>query len=177
VVHTTADARLPRQSNPDACGQGTMGITYTFGAQACELRIEKKTGKIFIDHFVSCFDIGKVINPRQIRGQVTGGVMMAIGATLHEELKFTPDGQAVNPHFSKYRFPTIKDAPKKQTVEFVETPEHIGPYGARGIGEHPVIGVAPSILNAIHDAIGVDFYEIPITPEKIMQALAGKGKK
>jgi CO/xanthine dehydrogenase Mo-binding subunit len=177
VVHTTADARLPRQSNPDACGQGTMGITYTFGAQACEIRIEKKTGKVFIDHFASCFDIGKVINPRQIRGQVTGGVMMAIGATLHEELKFTPEGQAVNPHFSKYRFPTVKDAPKKWTVEFVETPEFIGPYGARGIGEHPVIGVAPSILNAIHDAIGVDFCDIPITPEKIMQALAAKGKK
>jgi carbon-monoxide dehydrogenase large subunit len=172
VVHTTADARLPRQSNPDACGQGTMGITYTFGAQACEIRIEKKTGRVLIDHFASCFDIGKVINPRQIRGQVTGGAMMAIGATLHEELKFTPEGQAVNPHFSKYRFPTVKDAPRKWTVEFVETPEFIGPYGARGIGEHPVIGVAPSILNAIHDAIGVDFCEIPITPEKILQAIA-----
>ena len=174
VVHTTADARLPRQSNPDACGQGTMGITYTFGAQACELRIEKATGKIFIDHFVSCFDVGKVINPRQIRGQVTGGVMMAIGSTLHEELKFTPDGNAVNPHFSKYRFPTILDAPKKQTIEFVETPEHIGPFGARGIGEHPVIGVAPAILNAVYDAIRVDFCEIPLTKEKVLKALEGK---
>jgi carbon-monoxide dehydrogenase large subunit len=177
VVQTAADARLPRQSNPDACGQGTMGITYTFGAQACELRIEKKTGKVTIDHFASCFDIGKVINPRQIRGQVTGGAMMAIGASLHEELKFAPDGQAVNPHFRQYGFPNIKEMPKKWTVEFVETPEYIGPYGARGIGEHPVIGVAPSILNAIHDAIGVDFYEIPVTPDKILKALAEKGKK
>ena len=176
VVHTTADARLPRQSNPNACGQCTMGISYTFGAQACELRIEKETGKITVDHFVSCFDIGQVINPRQIRGQVTGGVMMALGASLCEELKFTPDGKAVNPHFSKYRFPTIKDAPKKQTVEFVETPEAIGPFGARGIGEHPVIGVAPAVLNAVYDAIGVDFSEIPVTPEKIKKALEEKGK-
>lgn len=175
VVQTTADARLPRQSNPDACGQGTMGITYTFGAQACEIRIEKETGKILIDHFVSCFDVGRVINPKQIRGQVVGGVMMAIGSTLHEELKFTPEGKAVNPHFSKYRLPTIKDAPGKQTVEFVETPGEIGPFGARGIGEHPVIGVAPSILNAIYDAIGVDFYDIPITGDKILEALK-KGK-
>ena len=68
VVQTTSDARLPRQSNPDACGQGTMGITYTFGSQACEIRIEKKTGKILIDHFASCFDVGRVINPKQIRG-------------------------------------------------------------------------------------------------------------
>lgn len=176
VVHATADARLPRQSNPDACGQGTMGITYTFGAQACELRIEKKTGKITIDHFASCFDVGRVINPRQIRGQVAGGVMMAVGASLCEELRFTPEGQAVNPRFSQYRFPTIRDAPRKQTIEFVETPEQIGPFGARGIGEHPVIGVAPAILGAVYDAIGVDFSEIPLTPEKIREAVAKKGR-
>ena len=59
-------------------------------------------------------------------------------------------------------------------MEFIETPEHIGPFGARGIGEHPVIGVAPSILNAIYDAIGVDFFEIPVTPEKIKKTLEGK---
>ena len=176
VVHTTADARLPRQSNPDENGQGTMGITYTFGAQACELRIEKETGKIIIDHFVSAFDVGQVINPVQIRGQVVGGVMMGIGASLHEELKFTEEGKAVNPSFRKYRFPTIKDAPGKQTVEFVETPGEIGPFGARGIGEHPVVGVAPAILNAIYDAIGVDFYEIPVTKEKIKEAL-DRGKE
>ncbi len=170
VVHTTADARLPRQSNPDENGQGNMGITYTFGAQACELRIEKETGKIIIDHFASSFDVGQVINPTQIRGQVTGGVMMGIGAALHEELKFDKDGNALNPHFRKYRFPTIKDAPKKQTVKFVETPGEIGPFGARGIGEHPVVGVAPAILNAVYDAIGIDFYEIPLTEEKIKSA-------
>ncbi|MDD5555731.1 MAG: xanthine dehydrogenase family protein molybdopterin-binding subunit [bacterium] len=176
VVHATSDTRLPRQSNPDACGQGTMGITYTFGAQACELRIEKATGRVIIDHLASCFDVGRVINPRQIRGQVTGGAMMAIGATLYEELRFRPDGTAVNPHFRKYGFPTVREMPGRWTVEFVETPEHIGPYGARGIGEHPVIGVAPAILNAIHDAIGVEFYEIPVTPEKIKKALEEKGK-
>ncbi|MDP8248373.1 MAG: xanthine dehydrogenase family protein molybdopterin-binding subunit [Candidatus Tritonobacter lacicola] len=174
VVQTTADARLPRYSNPDKKGMGTMGVTYTFGAQACEIRIEKETGKIFIDHFVSCFDVGRVINPKQIRGQVAGGVMMAIGATLYEELKFKEDGKAVNPHFSKYGFPTIKEAPGKQTIEFVETPGEIGPFGARGIGEHPVIGVAPSILNAIYDATGIDFYDIPITEDKMKKALAEK---
>lgn len=174
VVQTTSDARLPRYSNPDANGQGSMGVSYTFGAQACEIRIEKKTGKIIIDHFVSSFDVGRIINPRQLRGQVLGGVMMAIGSTLCEEIKFDENGKALNPLFSKYRFPNIKDAPGKYTVEFVETPEEIGPFGARGIGEHPVIGVAPSILNAIYDAIGVDFYEIPVTPEKIKKALEQK---
>jgi len=174
VVQTTSDARLPRYSNPDKNGQGQMGVTYTFGAQACELRIEKKTGKIIIDHFASSFDVGRVINPMQIRGQVVGGVMMAIGSTLYEELKFNKEGKALNPFFSKYRFPNIKDAPGKQTVEFVETPGEIGPFGARGIGEHPVVGVAPAILNAVYDAIGVDFFEIPLTAEKIIKALEKK---
>jgi CO/xanthine dehydrogenase Mo-binding subunit len=174
VVHTTADSRLPLQSNPDENGQGRMGITYTFGAQACEIRIEKATGKVIVDHFASAFDVGRVINPVQIRGQVVGGVMMGIGASLHEELKFDSAGKALNPTFRRYRLPTIKDAPARQTVDFIETPGEIGPFGARGIGEHPLVGVAPAILNAIYDAIGVDFYEIPVTEEKILEALKQK---
>ncbi len=175
VVQTTSDARLPNYSglSPEN-GQGTAGVSYTFGAQACDLRIDKKTFKVTIDHFASSFDVGQVINPKQIRGQIVGGVMMAIGSTLHEEIRFDKDGKALNALFSKYRFPSIKDAPKKQTVETVETPDAVGPFGARGIGEHPVLGVAPSILNAIHDAIGIDFYELPVTPEKIKKALEEK---
>jgi CO/xanthine dehydrogenase Mo-binding subunit len=175
VAQATADARLPRYSNPDEQGQGSMGVTYTFGAQGCALRIEKKTGKILIDHFASSFDVGRVINPRQIRGQVLGGVLMAIGATLYEELEFDEQGRLLNPHFFRYHIPTLKEAPP-QTVEFVETPGEIGPFGARGLGEHPVIGVAPAILNAIYDATGLDFYEIPITPDKMKQALAAREK-
>ena len=173
LAQATADARLPRYSNPDEHGQGSMGVTYTFGAQGCALRIEKKTGKIIIDHFASAFDVGRVINPRQIRGQVLGGVLMAIGATLYEELEFDEEGRLLNPHYFRYHIPTLKEAPP-QTVEFVETPGEIGPFGARGLGEHPVIGVAPAILNAIYDATGVEFYDIPITPDRIKKALAAR---
>ncbi len=175
VVQTTSDARLPRYSAPDpVTGQGSFGVEYTFGAQACEIRIEKSTGRILIDHFASSFDVGKVINPKQIRGQIVGGVMMGVGATLHEEIRFDKEGRALNPFFGKYRFPTIKDAPKKQTVVCVETPAVVGPFGARGIGEHPVVGVAPAILNAIRDATGIEFYELPVTPEKMKKALEAK---
>jgi len=175
IVQTTSDARLPMYSTYDPkTGQGAMGVSYTYGAQACELRINKNTGEIIIDHFSSSFDVGKVINPIQIRGQVVGAVVMGIGGALYEELKFDNKGKLINPYFSKYHLPTIKDAPKKQTVEFVETPGEIGPFGARGIGEVPIVGVAPAILNAIYDAIGVDFYEIPITRERIKKVLAEK---
>lgn len=171
LAQAVADARLPRYSNPNKNGQGSMGVTYTFGAQAVELCIEKKTGKIFVDHIASTHDVGQVINPLQIRGSVLGGVTMAMGAALYEELKFDQDGRITNPQLFQYHIPTLKEAPR-QTIEFIETPDPIGPFGARGIGEHSVIGIAPAILNAVYDAIGVDLYEIPATPEVIKKALA-----
>jgi carbon-monoxide dehydrogenase large subunit len=170
LAQSVSDARLPRYSNPDQNGQGSIGVSYTMGSQAVELRIEKKTGKIIVDHFTSVFDVGQVINPLQIRGSVLGGVTMAIGAALYEELIFDENGKVTNPQLFKYHIPTYKEA-VEQTIEFVETPDPIGPFGARGIGEHSVIGAAPAILNAVYDAIGVDFYEIPLTPEKIKKAL------
>ena len=170
VVQSVSDARLPRYSNPDKNGQGTIGVTYTFGAQAAEIRIEKKTGKIFVDHFASTFDVGQVINPLQIRGSVLGGVAMSIGAALYEEVVFDEEGRVTNPQYFQYHIPTYKEAPR-QTIDFIETPDPIGPFGARGIGEHSVIGAAPAILNAIQDATGIDFFEIPVTPAKMKKAL------
>ncbi len=180
VVQTTADSRLPRYMSPDKNGQGSMGVTYTFGAQGCEIRIDKKTGEIFVDHFASSFDVGRVINPKIIRGVVAGGVVMGIGAACYEKLEFDEKGKMKNPRFNQYHIPRLNEAPAKQTIEFVETPGEIGPFGARGIGEHPLLGVAPAIVNAVYDAIGVEFSEIPLTPDRILAALqqkptAGKG--
>lgn len=176
VAQAASDARLPRYSNPDENGQGSCGVTYTYGAGACEIRVEKKTGKIFVDHYASSFDVGQVINPMQIRGTVLGGVTMALGASLYEKLEFDADGRLTNPHYFKYHLPTLKEAPR-HTVDFIENPDVIGPFGARGIGEHPVISPAPAILNAIYDATGIDFFEIPVTPEMMKKALEDKQKE
>jgi CO/xanthine dehydrogenase Mo-binding subunit len=173
LAQVVSDARLPRYSNPNSSGQGSMGVTYTFGAQGVELRIEKDSGKIFLDHFASVFDVGQVINSLQIRGCVLGGVTMAIGGAMYEQLLFDEHGRITNPHLFNYHIPTYKEVPR-QTIEFLETPDPIGPFGARGIGEHCVIGGAPAILNAVYDAIGVDFCEVPITPAKIKAALESR---
>ncbi len=173
MVQAVSDARLPRYANPDANGQGSIGVDYTFGAQAAEIRIEKKTGKILVDRFTSVFDVGQVVNPLQIRGSVMGGSTISIGATLYEEVQFDDQGRVTNPHYFKYHLPTYKEA-TEHVVEFVETPDPIGPFGARGIGEHSVIGPAPSILNAVYDAIGVEFFEIPLTPDKVKKALESR---
>jgi carbon-monoxide dehydrogenase large subunit len=105
-----------------------------------------------------------------------GGVLMAVGATLYEKLDFSAEGKILNAHLFKYHLPTYKEAPR-QSVEFVETPDAVGPFGARGVGEHSVIGPAPAILNAIHDAVGVDFFEIPVTPEIMKKALETRQEK
>lgn len=173
VAQAVSDARLPRYAAPDENGQGPLGVTYTFGAQAAEIRIEKKTGKIIVDHFTSVFDVGQVVNPLQIRGSVLGGVNIAVGAALHEEVVFDKDGKFTNPQFFQYHIPTYKDSPE-QTIEFLETPDPIGPFGARGIGEHSVVSPAPAILNAIYDATGIDIFDIPVTPAVMKKALESK---
>ena len=173
VAQAVADARLPRYSDPDVNGQGSMGVSYTFGAQGAEIRIEKKTGKVIIDRFASVFDVGQVVNPLQARGTVLGGVLMGIGAALYEKVNFDDQGRIQNHDFYDYHIPTFKEAPE-QIIEFIETPDPIGPFGARGLGEHPVIGPAPAILNAIYDAIGVEFCEIPVTPGQIKKALENR---
>ncbi|MEA1927756.1 MAG: xanthine dehydrogenase family protein molybdopterin-binding subunit [Candidatus Auribacterota bacterium] len=170
-IQTTANVQLDNRFLPDQDGGGQFESVFIFGAQGCELRIHKETGRVIIDHFISSFDVGQVINPRQIRGQVTGGVMMACGAALKEELKFDRLGKPLNPSFGRYGLPTISDAPLRQTIEFVETPLGIGPFGARPIGEGTVVGVAPAILNAIADATGIEFFDLPVTPDRIKAAL------
>jgi len=147
---------------------GNAGGTWTFGCQGCELKIEKKTGKVIIDKLVSSFDVGRVINPQMIRGQIVGGVVMGIGQTLKEKVDFSGDGKITNANWKKYRLPTIEDMPGKQVVICVETPEARGPFGARCIAEHPMVAVTPTILNAIYDATGREFFKTPLTPKKLL---------
>jgi carbon-monoxide dehydrogenase large subunit len=177
VAEATAGDRLPRYMIPDArTGMGTAGGTWTFGCQGCELKINKKTGEITIEHFASSFDVGQVISPTLIRGQIVGGVLMGIGQTLKEKIEFDPEGTLVNANWNKYKLPTIYDMPKQQTVICEETPEVRGPFGARCIAEHPMVAVAPTILNAIYDAIGIDFYKTPVTAQDIVTALQAKAE-
>jgi len=173
VAEATACDRLPRYVDPDPkSGMGTAGGTWTFGCQGCELRVEKKTGRVIIDKFVSSFDIGKVISPQMCRGQIVGGVLMGIGQTLKEKVDFSEEGKITNANWKKYRLPKVEDMPGKQVVIWVETPDVRGPFGARCIAEHPMVAVTPTILNAIHDATGHDFFETPVTPEKLLGVIS-----
>lgn len=176
-VHTTGSYRVQGVIEPDPdTGMGNAAGSWTFGCQAAEIRIEKATGRVEVLHFASAFDPGKVINPTTCRGQIVGGVVQGMGAALMEKIEFKEDGTIKNANFGPYRIPQIEDMPRKLTVKFVETPNTEGPWSAKPIAEHPIVAVAPTILNAIQDAMGVDFTRLPVTPKDILKALEEEGK-
>jgi CO/xanthine dehydrogenase Mo-binding subunit len=173
-VHTTGSYRVQGVTEPDPeTGMGNAAGSWTFGCQAAEIRIEKATGKIEVLHFASAFDPGRVINPTTCRGQIVGGVVQGFGAALMEKIEFKADGTIKNANFGPYKIPTIDDMPRKLTVEFVETPNEEGPWSAKPIAEHPIVAVAPTVLNAIQDATGIDFYRLPVRPADILKHIKG----
>jgi carbon-monoxide dehydrogenase large subunit len=152
-------------------GQGKRAVVhYTTGAQAVELEVDTETGQVEILRLAAVYDVGKAINPDQVLAQLEGGVVQGASSALLEELKLV-DGQPLNPSFTDYRIMTAVDTPHKIIGEYVEVPQDDGPWGARGVGEHPMIATAPAIANAIYDALGVRFNEMPLTAEKIYLAL------
>jgi CO/xanthine dehydrogenase Mo-binding subunit len=144
---------------------------WTFGAQGCDIRIEKATGRIKVLHFVTALDVGKVINPKTARGQITGGVLMGIGAALSEKIVFNESGIMKTVNLKRYQIPTLSEMPDKYTCIFIENPQPNGPFGARPIAEHPIIGVPPAILNAFQQATGVSLTKLPTSPEIILKVL------
>jgi carbon-monoxide dehydrogenase large subunit len=145
---------------------------WPFGAQAIEAEVDEETGKVKVLRVASAHDIGKAINPRMVSGQIEGGVVMGLGYALCEELEFD-GGKVTNPTFADYKIPTTCDVPKVMPI-IVEKPYSSEPFGAKGVGEVSLFGIAPALANAIADAIGIRIKELPITPEKILGSLKQK---
>ncbi len=152
-------------------------ITYMFGAQIAEVLVDVETGEVKVERIIAAHDVGKAINPQQVEGQIEGGVVQGVGMALMEEV-IAKRGKILNASFTDYIIPTIVDAPRIEAV-IVEREDHAGPYGARGIGEPPLIGAVPAILAAIGDAIDVEVCETPATAERIWKLIQehGAGEK
>ncbi|HEY3119448.1 MAG TPA: xanthine dehydrogenase family protein molybdopterin-binding subunit, partial [Vicinamibacteria bacterium] len=153
-------------------GQGEAYICYTFSANAVELEVDRETGETRVLRVHSGHDAGRVINPTTSEGQVEGGVVQGLGYALVEEHALN-DGRILNDQFSTYIIPTPLDTPEIRTI-LVEDAFPYGPYGAKGLGETPIIAVAPAVTAAIHHAVGVRLNEIPATPERVWAALRAK---
>jgi CO/xanthine dehydrogenase Mo-binding subunit len=152
-------------------GQGLPAQYWTYGAHAAEVEVDRETGEITVLNFVTAVDAGKVLNPKLCVGQVVGGVVQGLGSALWEEFLFDGEGRFLNPAFVDYKIPTAKDLPLKSQQILLENPQPGGPYGARGVAEHPMISVPSAIGNALYDALGVDFTTLPLNYERILLGL------
>ncbi|MFA5038580.1 MAG: molybdopterin cofactor-binding domain-containing protein [Candidatus Omnitrophota bacterium] len=150
-------------------GEGNISGSYGFEAQIAEVEVNKKTGRVRVLRMYDVHDIGYPINPVSVHGQIEGSIIMGIGYTFHENLRFR-DGKVLNPNFSKYRIPRSMDRTTIESI-FVETNDPQGPFGAKGMGEASLLPTAAAIANAIFDAVGVQIKDLPITPQKVLAAL------
>ena len=133
-----------------------------------EVEVDSETGQVQVTRLVTAYDVGKAINPLSLEGQIEGGTVQGLGYAIMEEL-IHKDGVVVNPNLADYYIPTSLDIPEIKTI-IVEYPGHLGPYGAKAIGEPPIVLPAPAIVNAIDNALGIRLNEIPATPDRVLAA-------
>ena len=144
-------------------------ITYLFASHIAQVVVDIETGEVRVERYVACHDVGKAINPQSVAGQMVGGATQGIGMALMEEVVMQ-DGRMMNPNFTDYILPTFRDVPEIETV-ILETDDPGGPFGARGIGEPPLIAATPAVLAAIGDAVGVLPHTTPCNPQRVWELL------
>jgi len=160
----------PPTEEPDPMtGYGNKSAAYSFGVQVVVLKVDPETGKVSIQRVISANDVGRAINRMCSEGQFQGAIVQGLGFATSEQLIWEK-GETKNPNFMDYRIPRVNDIPEVELI-LVETNDPEGPFGAKGIGEPGLVPTAPAIANAIYKAIGVRVKELPITPEKILDAL------
>jgi CO/xanthine dehydrogenase Mo-binding subunit len=150
-------------------GQGDLFPDYTFGAQAVEVAVDIETGEVRVLKSIGCHDIGRAINSAAVAGQIEGGAAMGLGYALMEDVQIV-NGVTLTPSFAEYLLPTASDIPETRSI-ILESGTGLGPYGAKGIGEPSLTPVAPAIANAVANAIGVRVYRLPLTPERVLEAI------
>jgi xanthine dehydrogenase molybdenum-binding subunit len=173
------DAISPKRGLPSAqlIASATYKPTksYSFAAHFVEVQVDTETGQIDVLQVIPVHELGKVIHPVAAAGQIEGGIQQGIGHTLTEDYVIDPtNGRSLNAGFVDYKMPLSMDMPPIRTILLETAPDPGGPYGAKGVGEDPIIAIGPAIANAVYDAIGVRFRHYPITPEQVLERLRQK---
>lgn len=151
-------------------GASVNSVSFTYTAQAVEVEVDAETGAIRLERVVAVLDPGRAVNPQQVRGQIEGAVVQAQGWTVLENL-VTEGGRILTDTLSTYLIPTARDIPARVETHLLEKPDPEGPLGVRGVGEAPFGPLAPAIVCAVHDATGVWFDRLPLTPEAVWRGL------
>lgn len=145
-----------------------------FSASFAEVEVDLETGGVQVLRYVTAVDLGRAINPVLAEGQIEGGIAQGLGYALWEEMQIGPDGRVLNPSFTDYKIATALDMPPLQ-VFLVETHEPTGPFGAKSVAEIPIDSPAPAVANAVADATGVRLRSLPMTAERVLQAIREAG--
>jgi CO/xanthine dehydrogenase Mo-binding subunit len=161
---------MRKDAEPDHPLGGTAAF-YEFNATAVELEVDRDTGDISILRFVTVSDVGKALNPMQVRGQDEGAAVMGLGHTLMEHYIHDDSGRIRNLGAIDYRIPTSMDLPLRMDSDMVENEDGPGPYGAKGMSEGALLPVAPAVAAAVRDATGVSIRDLPLSPERVWRAL------
>ena len=182
TIGTTGSYTPPKSPAKFKGGGVGPSPTYSYTAAVVEVDVDPETGWMVVPRVWIAHDIGRSLNPTLVRGQVEGGVYMGLGEALMEEQAFRRlppklSGALVhrNPSLLDYKSLTSLDMPDVE-VALIEDPDPNCPYGAKEVGQGPLLPVMPAVANAIHDAVGVRVDEVPITPDKVLRALEKKAK-
>jgi CO/xanthine dehydrogenase Mo-binding subunit len=151
-----------------------QGAGPGFGAHICDLEVDRETGRVTILRYTAVQDVGRAIHPSYVEGQIQGGAAQGIGWALNEEYVYSAEGRLENPGFLDYRMPVASDLPMIEAV-LVEVPNPRAPFGARGVGEVPIIPPTAAVANAVRSAVGLRMSHLPISPPKLLAALDEAG--
>ena len=162
-VHITAEATSHCKEN-----------TFASGACFAEVEVDMPLGKVNVLKIINVHDSGILMNPKLAEAQVHGGMSMGLGYGLSEELMYDAKGKPLNNNLLDYKLPTAMDTPELN-VEFIELQDPTGPFGNKALGEPPAIPVAPAIRNAVLQATGIGFNQLPMEPQRLVAAFKEKG--
>ncbi len=169
-LNNLAEFKAPFTEPPDPeTGQGDIYPDFTFGAHAVEVAVDTETGEVTILKSAGCHDVGRAINPIAVEGQIQGGSAQGLGYGLMEDV-IIKEGVIKTRNFSEYLIPTSRDVPTTIPI-ILESGTGVGPFGAKGIGEPSLTPAAPALANAVADAVGARVYQLPLTPERVLDAV------
>jgi len=172
-AEAVAEFPYPEDKTPAHLPVGMPHIKYVFAAQVARVEVDPELGTVEVTDLAAIHDLGRVINRMTAEGQIEGGVIMGLGYALYEDMFLKSNGQWVD-SFTEYLLPTTCEMPGNLEVIMLEYPELDGPYGAKGLAEITVVPTAPAIANAVSNAVNVRIMSLPITPEKICDAMRNK---
>jgi CO/xanthine dehydrogenase Mo-binding subunit len=150
-----------------------QGAGPGFGVHLCDVEVDRETGQVSVVRYTAAQDVGKAIHPSYVEGQVQGGVAQGVGWALNEEYVFDRAGRMENPGFLDYRMPVASDLPMIDAILVETAPNPRHPYGAKGVGEVPIVPPLAAVANAVRGATGVRMTDLPLSPPKVLAALEG----